>query len=62
MKFTNLWVNSMSVIVRALLVSVFLYLVISCSNSNPTGPECSSTGKYTIISTDGNYNVDYCIN
>ena len=51
----------MSVIARTLLVSVFLYLVISCNDSTSTAPECSSTGTYTIISSDGQYNTDYCI-
>ena len=61
MIFTKLWINSMSVIIRTLLVSMFLLLFIGCSNNTTNVASCASTGKYTIISTDGDYTVDYCI-
>lgn len=51
----------MSVIARTLLISVFLLMLIGCNDSTSTAPECSSTGTYTIISNDGEYNTDYCI-
>lgn len=51
----------MSVITRTLLISMFLLMLIGCNYSTTTGTECSSTGTYTIISSDGQYNTDYCI-
>lgn len=51
----------MSVIARTLLVSMFLIMLIGCSNNATNVAECSSTGTYTIISSDGQYNTDYCI-
>lgn len=61
MIFTKLWRNRMSVIARTLLVSMFLIMLIGCSNNATNVAECSSTGTYTIISSDGQYNTDYCI-
>lgn len=51
----------MPVIARILLISMFLLIFIGCNDSTTTDPECSSTGTYTIISSDGQYNTDYCI-
>ena len=51
----------MSVIARTLLINVFLLMLIGCNDSTTTDTVCSSTGTYTIISSDGQYNTDYCI-
>ena len=51
----------MAGIVSKWLILGSIFFLIGCNDSNSTEPECSSTGTYTIISSDGEYNTDYCI-
>lgn len=57
MKFTKLWRNSMSVLARTLLMSVFLLMLIGCNDSTSTAPECSSTGDSLVVCDDNQYKV-----
>lgn len=47
----------MSVIARTLLISVILLIVIGCSETNTTAPDCTSTGDSLVVCGDSQYKV-----
>ena len=51
----------MAGIVSKWLILGSIFFLIGCSDNSATVPDCVSAGTYTIISSDGEYNTDYCI-